>query len=171
LLEGVIMIFFLFDLGSGPEVWARSLNQEGLTKWQRNKLCSRTPKVQFHIITWLKRWVFSFNALWKFASITNTIFQLLGWFHLKAPILPSLVNSTLVFTSHIIYLMLFDVPVNCKSISTGRLQTPLFIKSWRRIAEIMLRSCIDVHFTVVILTPSKSFLYYGFGQWLLLVQM
>ncbi len=52
-----------------------------------------------------------------------------------------------------------------KSISTPHLQTPLFIKSCSiKIALILLCSCIDVHFSVVILTPFKSFFYHGFGQ-------
>jgi hypothetical protein len=45
----------------------------------------------------------------KFASFTSTIFQLLGWFHSKAPpSFPFLVNSTLVFTSHLVYLMFLE---------------------------------------------------------------
>jgi hypothetical protein len=51
-----------------------------------------------------------------------------------------------------------------KSISTARLQTPFFIKSCSRIAEILLHSCIDGDFAVVILTVSKSFFYYGIGE-------
>jgi hypothetical protein len=51
-----------------------------------------------------------------------------------------------------------------KGISTLHLQTSLFIKSCSRIALILVRSCIDVDFVVVNLTPLKSFFYYGFGQ-------
>jgi hypothetical protein len=51
-----------------------------------------------------------------------------------------------------------------KSISTARMQTPLFIKSWSRKAQILLRYCIDGDFAVVILTHTKSSFYYGFGE-------
>jgi hypothetical protein len=46
-----------------------------------------------------------------------------------------------------------------KVISTPHQQTPLFIKSWSRIVQIVLLSStvLMVHFAVVILTPLKSF--------------
>jgi hypothetical protein len=43
-------------------------------------------------------------------------------------------------------------------------QTHLFIKSCSRIASVLLRSSVDVHFAVVILTTLKSFFDYGFGH-------
>jgi len=58
-----------------------------------------------------------------------------------------------------------------KSNSTPHRQTPLFIKSWTRIVQILLLSSINGHFAVIILTPLKTFFYYGFGQRLLLIQM
>jgi hypothetical protein len=57
-----------------------------------------------------------------------------------------------------------------KSISTPHLQTPLFIKSYSKIVQIMLFFSIMVHFALVILTPLKIFSTIDLER-LLLVQM
>jgi hypothetical protein len=43
------------------------------------------------------------------------------------------------------------------SMSTPHLQTPILIKSCSKMVEILLRSCSDVHFAVLIVTSLKIF--------------
>jgi hypothetical protein len=55
--------------------------------------------------------------------------------------------------------------VMCKSISTSQRQTPLFIKSRSRIAQILLLSGMDGPFCTGHFNPfEKLFFYNGFGE-------